>query len=104
MASKIPELEARAEALHGEDTDEVIEVNKEILRLRPGHVAATNRLGICLLARGEKDEARKVFAKGVEKNPDNTIAARRLLEIDTIPRPLPKKKVRRKRTATTSTT
>jgi cytochrome c-type biogenesis protein CcmH/NrfG len=101
MASKIPELEARAEALHGEDTDEVLEVNREILRLRPGHIAATNRLGIALLARGEKEEARKVFVKGLDKNPANAIAARRLEEIDTIPRPQPKKPARRKRTAAT---
>ncbi len=100
MASKIPELEARAEALHGEDTDEVIEVNREILRLRPGHIAATNRLGIALLSRGEKEEARKVFAKGVDKNPDNHIAARRILEIDTVIVPI-KKPARRKRTAAT---
>ena len=83
-ASKIPELEARATALHGQDTDEVIEVNREILRLRPDNMAACNRLGIALLSRGEKEEARKVFEKGVAKNPDNTIAKRRLLELDIV--------------------
>ena len=85
MATKIPELEARATALHGQDTDEVLEVNREILRLRPDNVAACNRLGIALLQRGEKEEARKVFEKGLAKNPDNTIAARRLEEIDAPP-------------------
>ena len=84
MASKIPELEARATALHGQDTDEVIEVNREILRLRPDNVAACNRLGIALLNRGEKEEARKVFEKGLAKNPDNAIARRRLLELDIV--------------------
>jgi Flp pilus assembly protein TadD len=84
MASKIPELEARATALHGQDTDEVIEVNREILRLRPDNIAACNRLGIALLSRGEKEEARKVFEKGLAKNPDNTIAQRRLLELDIV--------------------
>lgn len=84
MASKIPELEARAEALHGEATDEVLEVNREILRLRPGHVAACNRLGIALINRGEKEEARKVFEKGLAKNPENRIAARRLQELDIV--------------------
>ncbi len=84
MASKIPELEARATALHGQDTDEVLEVNREILRLRPDNVAACNRLGIALLQRGEKEEARKVFEKGVAKNPSNTIAQRRLLELDIV--------------------
>jgi Flp pilus assembly protein TadD len=84
MASKIPELEARATELHGQDSDEAIEINREILRLRPDNVAACNRLGILLLNRGEKEEARKVFEKGVAKNPDNTIAARRLLELDVV--------------------
>ena len=84
MASKIPELEARATELHGQDTDEVIEVNREILRLRPDNVAACNRLGIALLQRGEKEEARKVFEKGLAKNPDNAIARRRLLELDIV--------------------
>ncbi len=84
MASKIPELEARATALHGQDTDEVLEVNREILRLRPDNIAACNRLGIALLQRGEKEEARKVFEKGLAKNPDNTIARRRLLELDIV--------------------
>lgn len=84
MASKIPELEARATALHGQDTDEVIEVNREILRLRPDNIAACNRLGIALLSRGEKEEARKVFEKGLAKNPDNAIARRRLLELDIV--------------------
>ena len=84
MASKIPELEARATALHGQDTDEVIEVNREILRLRPDNMAACNRLGIALLNRGEKEEARKVFEKGLAKNPDNAIAKRRLLELDIV--------------------
>lgn len=101
MASKIPELEARAEALHGESTDEVLEVNREILRLRPGNMAACNRLGIALLARGEKEEARKVFMKGVEKNPDNAIAVRRLHELDIV-LPEPKKRKRATRTATTA--
>lgn len=93
MASKIPELEARATALHGEDTDEVIEVNREILRLRPGNIAACNRLGIALLSRGEVEEARKVFEKGLAKNPDNQIAARRLLELDVV---VPEKKRKRR--------
>ena len=84
MASKIPELEARAQELHGEITDEVLEVNREILRLRPDNEAACNRLGIALLKRGEKEEARKVFEKGVAKNPNNTIAARRLHELDIV--------------------
>ena len=84
MASKIPELEARATALHGQDTDEVLEVNREILRLRPDNIAACNRLGIALLQRGEKEEARKVFEKGLAKNPDNSIAKRRLLELDIV--------------------
>jgi tetratricopeptide (TPR) repeat protein len=84
MASKIPELEARATELHGQDTDEVIEVNREILRLRPDNVAACNRLGIALLQRGEKEEARKVFEKGLAKNPSNSIAKRRLLELDIV--------------------
>ncbi len=84
MASKIPELEARATELHGQDSDEAIEINREILRLRPDNIAACNRLGILLLNRGEKEEARKVFEKGVAKNPDNTIAARRLLELDVV--------------------
>ena len=96
MASKIPELEARATALHGEDTDEVIEVNKEILRLRPDNMAACNRLGIALLSRGEVEEARKVFEKGVAKNPENTIAKRRLLELDIV---IPEKKRKRRITA-----
>ena len=93
MASKIPELEARATALHGSDTDEVIEVNREILRLRPTNVAACNRLGIALLHRGETEEARKVFTKGVAKNPENHIAARRLLELDIV---IPEKKRKRR--------
>ncbi len=84
MASKIPELEARATELHGQDTDEVLEVNREILRLRPDNVAACNRLGIALLQRGEKEEARKIFEKGLAKNPDNPIARRRLLELDIV--------------------
>ena len=84
MASKIPELEARATALHGQDTDEVLEVNREILRLRPDNIAACNRLGIALLQRGEKEEARKVFEKGLAKNPENSIAKRRLLELDIV--------------------
>lgn len=96
MASKIPELEARATALHGEDTDEVIEVNREILRLRPDNIAACNRLGIALLSRGEVEEARKVFQKGVNKNPDNAIAKRRLLELDIV---IPEKKRKRRITA-----
>ena len=96
MASKIPELEARATALHGEDTDEVIEVNREILRLRPDNMAACNRLGIALLSRGEVEEARKVFEKGVAKNPDNAIAKRRLLELDIV---IPEKKRKRRITA-----
>jgi tetratricopeptide (TPR) repeat protein len=96
MASKIPELEARATELHGEDTDEVIEVNREILRLRPGNEAACNRLGIALLSRGEVEEARKVFEKGVAKNPDNAIAKRRLLELDIV---IPEKKRKRRITA-----
>jgi Flp pilus assembly protein TadD len=96
MASKIPELEARATALHGEDTDEVIEVNREILRLRPDNIAACNRLGIALLSRGEVEEARKVFQKGVAKNPDNAIAKRRLLELDIV---IPEKKRKRRITA-----
>ena len=83
-ASKIPELEARATELHGQDTDEVLEVNREILRLRPDNIAACNRLGIALLQRGEKEEARKVFEKGLAKNPDNSIAKRRLLELDIV--------------------
>ena len=83
-ASKIPELEARATELHGQDTDEVLEVNREILRLRPDNMAACNRLGIALLQRGEKEEARKVFEKGLAKNPDNAIAKRRLLELDIV--------------------
>ncbi len=93
MASKIPELEARATALHGQDTDEVLEVNREILRLRPDNEAACNRLGIALLNRGEKEEARKVFEKGLAKNPQNTIAQRRLLELDVVI-PAPKRKRR----------
>ncbi len=84
MASKIPQLEARSAELHGTNDDEVLEVNREILRLRPGHVAACNRLGIALLDRGEKEEARKVFERGLAKNPGNTIAARRLLELDIV--------------------
>ncbi len=84
MASKIPELEQRAVELHGESTDEVLEVNREILRLRPGNVAACNRLGIALIARGEKEEARKVFEKALAKNPENPIAKRRLLELDIV--------------------
>ena len=84
MASKIPELQTRATALHGQDSDEVIEVNREILRLRPDDMAACNRLGIALLHRGEKEEARKVFEKGLAKNPDNAIARRRLLELDIV--------------------
>jgi Flp pilus assembly protein TadD len=96
MASKIPELEARATALHGEDTDEVIEINREILRLRPDNMAACNRLGIALLSRGEVEEARKVFEKGVAKNPDNAIAKRRLLELDIV---IPEKKRKRRITA-----
>lgn len=83
-ASKIPELEARATELHGQDTDEVLEVNREILRLRPDNIAACNRLGIALLQRGEKEEARKVFEKGLAKNPENSIAKRRLLELDIV--------------------
>ena len=96
MASKVPELEARATALHGEDTDEVIEVNREILRLRPDNIAACNRLGIALLSRGEVEEARKVFLKGVAKNPENAIAKRRLLELDIV---IPEKKRKRRITA-----
>jgi Flp pilus assembly protein TadD len=96
MASKIPELEARAAELHGEDSDEVIEVNREILRLRPDNMAACNRLGIALLSRGEKEEARKVFEKGLAKNPDNTIAARRLHELDIV---IPEKVRKRRITA-----
>lgn len=84
MASKVPELQARAAALHGECTDEVIEINREILRLRPDDEAACNRLGIALLKRGEKEEARKVFEKGLAKNEGNTIAARRLHELDIV--------------------
>ncbi len=95
MTSKIPELEARATALHGQDTDEVIEVNREILRLRPDNEAACNRLGIALLKRGEKEEARKVFEKGLARNPDNTIAARRLVELDVvIPEPKRKRRIK----------
>jgi tetratricopeptide (TPR) repeat protein len=93
MASKIPELRERATALHGECTDEVIEVNREILRLRPDDMAACNRLGIALLDRGEPEEARKVFEKGVAKNPENTIAKRRLLELDIV---IPEKKRKRR--------
>lgn len=96
MASKIPELEARAEALHGSDCDEVIEVNKEILRLRPANIAACNRLGIALLHRGEVEAARKVFQKGLAKNPENTIAARRLQEMDIV---IPEKVRKRRITA-----
>ena len=96
MASKIPELEARATELHGEDTDEVIEVNREILRLRPDNMAACNRLGIALISRGEVEEARKVFQKGVAKNPENLIAARRLQELDIV---IPEKKRKRRITA-----
>jgi Flp pilus assembly protein TadD len=96
MASKIPELEARATALHGEDTDEVIEINREILRLRPDNMAACNRLGIALISRGEVEEARKVFEKGVAKNPENAIAKRRLLELDIV---IPEKKRKRRITA-----
>lgn len=71
----------------------MIEVNREILRLRPDNIAACNRLGIALLSRGETEEARKVFEKGVAKNPDNTIAQRRLLELDII---IPEKKRKRR--------
>ena len=59
-------------------------------------MAACNRLGIALLSRGEVEEARKVFQKGVKKNPDNAIAKRRLLELDIV---IPEKKRKRRITA-----
>ena len=59
-------------------------------------MAACNRLGIALLNRGEVEEARKVFQKGVNKNPENAIAKRRLLELDIV---IPEKKRKRRITA-----
>ncbi len=78
MATRMNDLQIRSTALHGQATDEVLEVNRAILKIDPAHVAATNRLGIAHMDRGEKDEAVEVFEAGVEANPRNGIAQRRL--------------------------
>jgi len=75
-------LRRRAADLNGLITDEVLEVNRAILAVEPSDGPATNRLGIALTKRGELEEALSAFERGIEANPGNAIARRRLEELD----------------------
>ena len=78
MAIRFSTLEAKSVSLHGQSTDEVLKVNRAILRVDPANVAATNRLGIAHMDRGEAEEALAVFEAGLAANPGNHIAAHRI--------------------------
>jgi len=93
MATSLEALQNRSVALHGQATDEVLAVNRAILEIDPSHVAATNRLGIAYIARGDKDSALATFEAGVAANPHNEIAHRRLEGLQRPPLPpKPKRK------------
>ena len=78
MAKSLETLKARSDKLHGQSTDEVLKVNRAILEIEPGHVAATNRLGIAYVDRGDQEKALETFSAGFEANPRNQIAQRRI--------------------------
>jgi hypothetical protein len=76
--------EARARALHenGDVSDEALRLNAELLELDSANAPATNRLGVALTKRGEIEDALAVFRDGVAANTANTIAARRVAELE----------------------
>ena len=74
-------LRARAEEIDV-SSDESLEINAHILELDADNRAAANRLGRGLMARGRRQEAIDVFTEAARRDPRNSIARRRLAELN----------------------
>jgi Flp pilus assembly protein TadD len=62
--------------------EDAIAINTASLRQAPSEKAALNRLGRAYEAIGAVEQARDTFRRAVEVDPSNTIAARRLRDLE----------------------
>jgi tetratricopeptide (TPR) repeat protein len=74
--------ELRQLAADADGAEDAIAINTAILRQAPDDSVAMNRLGRAHEALGQLDTARDVFRRAVELDPQNTIAKRRLRDLD----------------------
>ncbi len=82
LADLPEDLAALRDLAAGATPEQAIAINTQILEQAPGDVVALNRLGRAYESTGAHDRAVEAFRAVLEADPTNSIAARRLSDLD----------------------